>query len=187
MVNSKWYIGQSINITRRRYIHISLLRSNKHFNNYLQHAFNKYGEGNLEFRILELVPEAMLDIRERAWIVYHKSMVDQHGYNLHTGGWSNHHPSQETRRKLSKAKMGNKISEETKRKISEAHLGKPLSVEHRRKLSESHRGVRLSEERKRKMSEAQKQRFKSKKARRTLSKAMKKSNRYTKCRTGGTP
>ena len=53
------------------------------------------------------------------------------------------HPSDETRRKLSKAQKGKKrgpMSNETRRKISEAQKGKkhgPMSAEHRRKLSEA--------------------------------------------------
>ena len=47
------------------------------------------------------------------------------------------HHSDETKRKISEAKMGCRLSKETIKKIIEAHIGKPLSLAHRQKLSES--------------------------------------------------
>ena len=64
--------------------------------------------------------------------------------------------SEETRRKMSDTRKGKTHSEETKRKQSEAQKGKIRSEEHRRKLSEVNKGKTLSEETKRKMSNAQK-------------------------------
>jgi len=45
--------------------------------------------------------------------------------------------SEEQKLKISKSKIGKKLSEETKRKLSEAHKGKILSEEHRKRISES--------------------------------------------------
>ena len=79
-----------------------------------------------------------------------------------------HHPnkgkphSEETRRRMSKARKGVPLSEEHKRKLSEVQKGvprKPLSEETRRRMSEAHKGVPrkpLSEEHKRKLREASK-------------------------------
>ena len=64
--------------------------------------------------------------------------------------------SEETKRKMSDTRKGKTHSEETKRKQSEAQKGKIRSEEHRRKLSEVNKGKTLSEETKRKMSNAQK-------------------------------
>lgn len=52
---------------------------------------------------------------------------------------------------------GLKHSEETKRKMSKARRGKKLSEEHKRKLSESQKGKVFSEEHKRKLREARAQ------------------------------
>ena len=52
-INGKMYIGQSRNINKRRSYHLWKLRSNNHFNPLLQNSFNKYGEHNFEFIILE--------------------------------------------------------------------------------------------------------------------------------------
>ena len=56
-IDGKYYIGSSCNITApslgRWYAHKRVLRINKHWNSKLQNAWNKYGEENFEFLILE--------------------------------------------------------------------------------------------------------------------------------------
>ena len=52
-VNNKRYIGSSKNIAQRLWTHRSNLRHNTHSNEHLQHAWNKYGEENFNFTILE--------------------------------------------------------------------------------------------------------------------------------------
>lgn len=44
VVTNKVYIGQSINIPRRRSEHFSELRRGLHANQHLQHSFDFYGE-----------------------------------------------------------------------------------------------------------------------------------------------
>ena len=50
---SKVYIGQSVNVNNRFYQHLSLLRRGNHFNSHLQNFYNKYGEGELNFQVIE--------------------------------------------------------------------------------------------------------------------------------------
>jgi len=64
--------------------------------------------------------------------------------------------SDETRRKMSEAKMGHEVSVESRRRIGAAQKGKVLSRETRRKLSESLTGRTLSDEHRRKLSESHK-------------------------------
>ena len=53
-VTGKLYIGESLDIYRRWHKeHIPKLRKNLHYNSGLQSDFNKYGEENFEFEILE--------------------------------------------------------------------------------------------------------------------------------------
>ena len=67
-VNSKVYIGSSNNIKRRWQKHKALLRHNKHQNSHLQAAWNKYGEDNFIFSIIELCSiDSLLD-REQYFI-----------------------------------------------------------------------------------------------------------------------
>jgi len=51
-VNNMKYIGLSCNFERRKTRHFSELRNNKHINQYLQRAYNKYGEQNFIIYIL---------------------------------------------------------------------------------------------------------------------------------------
>lgn len=53
VVTGDFYIGSSVNIRKRFDGHRTLLRNNKHFSAYLQNAWNKYGEDNFKFYVLE--------------------------------------------------------------------------------------------------------------------------------------
>lgn len=53
-INGLFYIGSTNSLSSRWQKHRSELRHNKHGNKYLQHVFNKYGEDNLDFIILEI-------------------------------------------------------------------------------------------------------------------------------------
>jgi len=64
--------------------------------------------------------------------------------------------SEETRKKLSKAKKGRKHSEEHRQRNSEARKGKKHTEEARKKMSKTRKGINKSEDHKRKVSEAQK-------------------------------
>jgi len=66
------------------------------------------------------------------------------------------HLSEETKRKLSEARIGKPLSEEHKRKIGEAGKGRHPSEETRRKISEWNKGKSLSVEHKKKLSEFRK-------------------------------
>lgn len=54
-IDGKYYIGSSQNITKRWYSHKTHLKHNKHWNSYLQNAYNKYGVDNFEYIIVEYV------------------------------------------------------------------------------------------------------------------------------------
>ena len=53
IITHKKYIGQSINIKDRWSKHKSELNHQTHDNDYLQKAWNKYGENNFKFYIIE--------------------------------------------------------------------------------------------------------------------------------------
>lgn len=56
LINNKVYIGSSINIETRIKVHKRTLRSGNHINIILQKAYNKYGENQFEYEILEVKP-----------------------------------------------------------------------------------------------------------------------------------
>ena len=53
LVNNKCYYGSSKNIEKRWKTHLNQLRNKKHINFILQNAWNKYGEQNFIFEVVE--------------------------------------------------------------------------------------------------------------------------------------
>lgn len=53
-INSKIYIGSSLNIHKRLIHHKGRLNNNMHCNKHLQFAYNKYGKDNFIFETLEI-------------------------------------------------------------------------------------------------------------------------------------
>ena len=102
-INNKKYIGQSQNIKVRWKNHKAELRHNHHSNTYLQNSWNKYGEHNFEFKIIEECNIEKLDEKEMYWIEFYNTVDPECGYNLNNGGGSNRGiiPSEETKRKMS--------------------------------------------------------------------------------------
>lgn len=88
--NNKVYIGQSTNIKQRWALHKSELRHKYHENIYLQNAWNKYGEDNFDFSIVEECDndKDILDDRETFWINYYRSFDRENGYNILIQGGS---------------------------------------------------------------------------------------------------
>lgn len=83
-INKKKYIGQSMNIEKRWKKHRYLLNSNKHHNQYLQNAWNKYKEKCFIFNIIEVCDPDIINDREQYWIDKFDSY--NNGYNLDKGG-----------------------------------------------------------------------------------------------------
>lgn len=82
-INGKIYIGSTRreNAKHRWYNHTTELRRNKHHNRVLQYAWNKYGEENFEFVVLEEVSEDMQFIVENKYLEELKPFPPN-GYNL---------------------------------------------------------------------------------------------------------
>lgn len=55
LINNKMYYGSSFNLFNRCHNHKMNLRRNTHHNQHLQYAWNKYGEENFVFEIVEIV------------------------------------------------------------------------------------------------------------------------------------
>lgn len=83
--NGKVYIGQTGNFNVRKAMHFSQLRNQRHCNFKLQSAFNKYGESNFNFEILqEGIPPHEIDDAEINYIREFNSF--ERGYNCSVGG-----------------------------------------------------------------------------------------------------
>jgi len=142
------YVGSAVNFIKRRTNHLYELRRNRHRSIKLQHHYNKYGESDLVFSIIEYCLPEFLIIREQyfidtlnPWFNILKIAKSPLGYKH----------SEESKQK----KRGNKFaswkrSDEAKQNMREAalmngskppsRLGSKTSEETRRKQSESHKG-----------------------------------------------
>ncbi len=122
-LNGKIYVGSSKNIKNRIYDHMKKLRGNYHFNQYLQHTYNKYGKNSLQFMVLE-----ECESREQMFVKenYYLSLLDK-----------------EFRLNLAAVIPNGEISLERRKQLSESQKGRksgPLSEEHKRKVSEGLKG-----------------------------------------------
>lgn len=97
---NKRYIGSSINIERRLKEHKRNLKANRHSNQHLQNAWNKYQE-YLIFEALEYCePDQCLKL-EQEYIDYYNSANREFGYNIDPQAASaGKHLSEETNRRL---------------------------------------------------------------------------------------
>lgn len=168
LINSKIYIGQSINIEARWEAH----KKNEH-NRYLKLSFEKYGMENFEFKIIEILNEDNINFmteREQYYIDYFCSLKPSRGYNFKNAGpkgklneVSKRYISKKTKGKLKDGKpsalsrTGKHFTEERRNKISTALKGNkngsvPCSKDKKIKISKSNFGKKRSEEAKQKMS-----------------------------------
>lgn len=97
--NGKVYVGQTNDLKLRKRNHFSDLKANIHHNKHLQNAWNKYGEENFEFEVLEECPLEKLNEVEIYWIKFYESYNRRFGYNFELGG-NNSPQTQETRDKI---------------------------------------------------------------------------------------
>ena len=160
-IDGKVYVGQSSQIEKRWKKHIETLNKNKHDNQYLQNAWNKYGKDNFIFEVIQEGKDRdELNYWETYWCDYYRPNV----YNLQYTG-NAHNMSEETRNKISIANKGQipfykgkHLTEEHKRKIGISgkgkhghNKGKHLSQEAKDKISKANKGRKLSEEQKKKI------------------------------------
>ena len=159
LITNKVYIGKTIyKLKKRKRQHLCAAKSNS--GNMLFHkAIRKYGEENFCWEVLDTVmfSDLLLDL-EKFYIIKY-NCKQPNGYNLTDGGGGvvGFTVSDETRKKMSEARMGHKMSDETKRKLSKANMGKrlseetkkkmsrPMSEDQKKKISKAHRGLHVGE------------------------------------------
>lgn len=128
-INSRSYIGSSVCIETRWKVHKNLLTKNVHWNDHLQRAWNKYGEENFSFEVIEEVLDRtrLLD-REQHYLDNEK-----HKYNfaeIARGGFFD--PKVQAKIRLLQSgtnhpRFGKHHNKETKEKISKTRIEKQLS------------------------------------------------------------
>lgn len=83
LINGKIYVGSCSKSFKQRWsAHRNDLKNNKHRNTYLQRAYNKYGEENFKFEILEECESKYSISTEQYWINMLNVCDRKYGYNL---------------------------------------------------------------------------------------------------------
>jgi group I intron endonuclease len=186
--NNKVYVGRSVDIYDRWREHKKDLRHNKSTCTYLQNAWNKYGEQNFEFKILELCSREKLLEKEQSYLDLYKSYEEDNGYNINPTalGPLGLKQSEETKHKKSlalKGKYTGELSSNYRHRYTEAELqklrgrvpwnkgkkcpqlshhknrGRVLSQESKNKISKANLGNKSRTGQKRSQSEIEKQRL----------------------------
>lgn len=127
-INNKSYIGQSVNIEKRKKEHIQNINNYK-IDSTLYQALRKYGIMNFSFEVLEECDKQELNEKEKYWIQYYDSY--NNGYNMTPGGDFNPSNVPEIVQKRTEkllynkeinAKLSHKGSENGNAKLTEADV-----------------------------------------------------------------
>lgn len=186
--NGVFYIGQSVDLNKRKIEHFYKLRKGKHNNKYMQNSFNKWGIENFTFEVLYYCNPDELDYYEQYYVdtlnpefnVLRTCVTSTKGMSFNSGSLNGMYGK--------KGPMnGKNHTENTKQKISENHwdssgsmnpmygihrygkdaprYGKSIvcSEETKQKISIGLKGRVHSEESKKKMSDAKKEYWKKRK------------------------
>lgn len=152
--SGRQYVGSAVSFKRRWRLHLYLLRAGRHHCPPLQRAFKKYGEENMVFGIVALVPREQLVAREQ-------EQIDERGFKrlynvLPTAGSPlGRKFSPETREKLRQALRGRTFSPETREKMRAAQLGRKQPEAVKLKRAQAMSGRAISEATRQKISDAQ--------------------------------
>lgn len=162
------YIGSAIDMINRFNCHKYDLRNKRHPNQKLQRAWEKYGEDNFEFSVLEYIED------KNTLVGIEQSYLDSidvfsGGYNICKKAGSRlgmkHTPetkeklritstnrTPEARAKMSASQLGKKQSKELIAKRVLKRIGRPLSEQHRKNISLASFGKKMSMQARKKMS-----------------------------------
>jgi len=128
LINGKIYIGQTT-IKNDNYIGSGTV---------MKEAIKKYGKKIFKKEIIEVCDSIeQLNSREEYWISFYNSFVPN-GYNLREGGNYSHH-SEATKLKISKSKIGKKLTKEHIAAVVKSITGKKRSQETKDKIGSKHR------------------------------------------------
>lgn len=127
--NGKVYIGITCQKPKARWAngngYLQVMKNGKYRQPLMARAVIKYGWDNILHEILfSGLTKEEAECKEKELIAEYKSDNPEFGYNIQHGGDVGRH-SEETKRKMSEAAKGRKLTAEDRRKISEAKMGKP--------------------------------------------------------------
>jgi group I intron endonuclease len=174
-VTNKKYVGSTIGKVNRRWnIHKSQLRNKKHGNKYLQRSWDKYGEHNFIFEVIEQCLDDAVTVREQYYkdllaaeynlapitepfgkMNLGRKLTPEHKEKIRVGNLGKKMPAwfgdfiRKTRSGKNNPNFGKSPSEATRAKISAANKGipkPPFTSEHCKKISLSHVGKKLGKD-----------------------------------------
>lgn len=115
-----------------------------HKGTYFRNAIDKYGWNNFEHEIIkDNLTKEEASYWEQYYISFYNLLNRRYGYNMSSGGECGGHPQTlETRKKISKngyrqGMKGKKHSDDTKRKMSKSKIGRRFSNESKEKMKSS--------------------------------------------------
>lgn len=120
--NKKVYIGQSVDLKKRKRVHLQQLKDGIHYNSHLQNSYNKYGSTNFTFEVVDLCEKELLNEREEYWIKEYNACDRALGFNKRTGGDASL-MTEETKQKIRAAATGRKHTEKSRTKMSISKMG----------------------------------------------------------------
>lgn len=137
-VNGKHYIGSSVRLKNRKLEHFHKLKANTHENKYLQNSFNKYGESNFSFEVMEYIEDvnSLIQVEQLYLDIFYDNKNKCYNILPTAGSTLGYKHTSDSKQKIGQAQKGKVVSNETKQKISEAKKGKTFNEIHRKKLSE---------------------------------------------------
>lgn len=135
--------------------------------------YNKHKDECVKVVIDTAETKEDIDELERKYIAHYRSVMGEYCVNIADGGagvggvkyWLGKKLSDEHRRHLSEAHIGQVVSEEARRKLSQAGkghkrlLGKKLSDEHKRRISEALKGKSVTDDARSKISASRRMKF----------------------------
>jgi group I intron endonuclease len=168
-INNKVYIGKTIKTLKSRINSHLCYAFTMNYDTLFYRALRKYGKDVFEWSVLyECDDESELNEKEKEYIILYNARNRSKGYNISGGGHGGDNISKNPNRniiieKISKAKLGKKMSESFKiqnrlrqigvkrssktcEKISNALTGRIISTEHRKNLSLSLKGRKIPQD-----------------------------------------
>jgi group I intron endonuclease len=126
LISNKIYIGQTTKLIKYRWQkHLQDLKKNRHCNRHLQNSWNE--NNNEKYWLCNVICQCNsindLNEKETYFINYFKSWNRKIGYNLQLGGKNKFH-SEESKKLISKSKIGIPRTQEVKDALKCANLGK---------------------------------------------------------------
>jgi len=130
IVTEDFYIGSAAHFYNRKSKHLGTLRNGTHNNRHLLNAYNKYGENNFKFFLIEECLKEELPIKEQKYI----DELKPH-YNICTlveGRWGLKHEEitkEKIRKSVIKFHKEKGLSQDSKNKIANTLKGRKQSLE----------------------------------------------------------